>query len=128
MTDEPVFITFEDALFFHKEEIRRTGGISGIRDQTALEAALGAPKASFGGAYLMNLFEMAATYVGSFCANHPFLDGNKRAGTACALTFLYSNGYEVDDVVFQQHSPVYFSGSFLRCSLYLRFFSISDST
>ena len=51
MTDEPIFITFEDALFFHKEEIRRTGGISGIRDQTALEAALGAPKASFGGAY-----------------------------------------------------------------------------
>ena len=97
MTDEPVFVTFEDALFFHKEEIRRTGGISGIRDQTALEAALGAPKASFGGAYLMNLFEMAATYVESVCANHPFLDGNKRAGTACALTFLYLNGYEVDE-------------------------------
>ena len=97
MTEEPVFITFEDALFFHKEEIRRSGGIGGIRDQTALEASLGAPKASFGGDYLMDLFAMAATYVESVCANHPFLDGNKRAGTACALTFLYLNGYEVDE-------------------------------
>ena len=45
----------------------------------------------------MDLFEMAATYVESVCANHPFLDGNKRTGTACALTFLYLNGYEVDE-------------------------------
>jgi death-on-curing protein len=116
VTDEPVFITFEDALFFHKEEIRRTGGISGIRDQTALEVVLGAPKASFGGAYLMNLFEMAATYVGSFCANHPFLDGNKRAGTACALTFLYLNGYDVDenhdeDLPCKRHKMVYIISS-----------------
>jgi death-on-curing protein len=97
VTEEPVFIALEDALFFHQEEIKRAGGISGIRDQAALEAALGAPKASFGGAYLMDVFEMAATYVESVCANHPFLDGNKRAGTACALTFLYLNGYEVDE-------------------------------
>ena len=97
MTEEPVFIALEDALFFHEEEIKRAGGINGIRDQAALEAALGAPKASFGGAYLMDVFEMAATYVESVCANHPFLDGNKRAGAACALTFLYLNGYEVDE-------------------------------
>lgn len=45
----------------------------------------------------MNIFEMAATYVESVCSNHPFLDGNKRTGTACALTFLYLNGYEVDE-------------------------------
>ncbi|MGO9953488.1 MAG: Fic family protein [Dissulfurispiraceae bacterium] len=50
-----------------------------MRDHTALEAALGAPKVSFGGAYLMNLFEMAATYVESVCANHPFLDVNKKS-------------------------------------------------
>jgi death on curing protein len=94
---EPVFIALEDALFFHEEEIKRAGGISGIRDRAALEAALGTPKASFGGDYLMDLFEMAATYVESVCSNHPFLDGNKRPGTAFALTFLYLNGYEVDE-------------------------------
>ena len=49
MTEEPVFIALEDALFFHEEEIKRAGGISGIRDQAALESALRAPKASFGG-------------------------------------------------------------------------------
>jgi len=47
--------------------------------------------------YLMDIFEMAATCAESVCCNHPFLDGNKRAGTACALTFLYLNGYEVDE-------------------------------
>jgi len=91
-------------------------GISGIRDQTALEAALGAPKASFGGACLMNLFEMAATYVESVYANHPFLDGNNRAGTACALKFLYLNGYEVDenhdeDLPCKLHKMVYIISS-----------------
>ena len=30
-------------------------------------------------------------------ANHTFLDGNKIAGTACAWTFFYLNGYEVDE-------------------------------
>ncbi len=89
MIDEPYFISFEDALFFHKEEIKYSGGAIEIRDQKALLAAQDAPKATFGGKFLMNLFEMAATYVESICTHHPFLDGNKRTGTVCALTFLY---------------------------------------
>jgi death-on-curing family protein len=45
----------------------------------------------------MDLFEMPVTYVESVNANHTFLDGNKRAGTSCALTFFYLNGYEGDE-------------------------------
>ena len=94
---EPCFISLEDALFFHEEEINRAGGADGIRNLKALEAALEAPKACFSGKFLMNLCEMAATYVESICTHHPFLDGNKRTGTVCALTFLYLNGYEVHE-------------------------------
>ena len=95
--EEPHFISLDDALYFHEQEILCSGGAKEIRDLNALKAALGAPKATFGGEFLMDLFEMAATYVESICMNHPFLDGNKRTGAVCALTFLYLNGYELNE-------------------------------
>jgi death-on-curing protein len=98
MTDEPRFITTREAVFFHQEEILRAGGSEGIGDPEALDAALAAPKAALGHSFLMqDLFEMAASYVESICARHPFIDGNKRTGTVCALTFLLLNGYEIDE-------------------------------
>ncbi len=45
----------------------------------------------------MDIFGMAATYVNSLAFNHPFVDGNKRTALAAALTFLFLNGYEVED-------------------------------
>jgi len=98
MSGEPRFITVEEALFFHGEEIKQAGGTEGIRDPGGLAAALAAPQATFDGAYLMpSLFEMAAAYVESVCAHHPFVDGNKRTGAACALTFLLLNGYDIEE-------------------------------
>jgi death-on-curing protein len=97
MNDAPHFLDLDDALDFHAEEIKRGGGSLEIRDIKALKSALGAPQASFGGGYLMDIFEMAATYVNSIAGNHPFLDGNKRTAAAAALTFLYINGYEIDE-------------------------------
>jgi len=43
---------------------------------------MAAPQASFGGQYLMDLFEMAAAYVTAFAQHHPFMDGNKRVAAA----------------------------------------------
>ena len=37
---------------------------------------------------------MASAYLFHVVQNHPFLDGNKRVGTAAALTFLELNGVE----------------------------------
>ena len=39
---------------------------------------------------------MAAAYLFHICQNHPFLDGNKRAGANAAITFLLMNGWEPD--------------------------------
>jgi death on curing protein len=97
MRDEPYFISLEEALFFHAEELKCAGGAEGLRDPEGLKAAIAAPQAAFGDSYLMDLFQMAASYVESICARHPFVDGNKRAGAACALTFLFLNGYEIDE-------------------------------
>src|SRR5665647_3909916 len=71
--------------------------MSGVRDLNALESALGAPQASFNGQFLMDIFEMAATYLNSIALNHPFFDGNKRTALASSLTFLFMNGYEIDE-------------------------------
>lgn len=88
----PKFLTLEDILFIHEQEIATAGGSPGIRDKKGLESALGAVQASYDGDYLQDIYEMAATYLNSIVNNHPFIDGNKRTGLASALTFLLING------------------------------------
>jgi death on curing protein len=94
---EPIFLTLEDVLESHQEQIATYGGIDGIRDVGLLESALQQPQSSFGGEYLhINLFEMAAAYLFHLVKNHPFIDGNKRIGLEVALIFLEINGSSVE--------------------------------
>lgn len=94
---EPSFLTLEEILFIHQQEIHASGGDPAIRDREGVEACVDAPKASFGGEYLYDLFGMAASYIASLSIRHPFLDGNKRTALASALTFLYINGYTISE-------------------------------
>jgi death-on-curing protein len=95
MNHEPRFLSINEVIEIHDHEIAVAGGSPGIRDLKALESALGAAQASFSGQYLMDIFQMAATYVHSIAMNHPFMDGNKRTALASGLVFLYINGYAV---------------------------------
>jgi death on curing protein len=97
MSDDPRFLSVSEVIEIHDQEIETARGLSGIRDLKALESALGAPQASFSGQFLMDIYEMAATYANSIALNHPFLDGNKRTALATALTFLFMNGFEIDE-------------------------------
>ena len=97
MTNEPRFLTISEVIEIHDREIADAGGLSGVRDFNALESALAAPQASFGGQFIMDIFEMAATYINSIALNHPFLDGNKRTALATSLTFLFMNGFEINE-------------------------------
>ncbi|MEX0680740.1 MAG: type II toxin-antitoxin system death-on-curing family toxin [Balneolales bacterium] len=94
---EPFFLTLEDILFIHQQEIKTAGGEHSIRDNEGIKACVDAPKASFGGQYLNDIFGMAATYISCITMRHPFVDGNKRTALASCLTFLYLNGYVVDE-------------------------------
>jgi death-on-curing protein len=94
---EPSFLTTEDILFIHKQEIQKVGGDPGIRQEQNIQACTEAPKASFDSEYLNDLFEMAASYIICLTIRHPFVDGNKRTALASALTFLYLNGYEIEE-------------------------------
>ena len=91
------FLQVADVLLLHSDQIDRYGGGLGVRDMGLLESAVAQPQASFGGEYLhVDLFEMAAAYLFHITKNHPFLDGNKRAGAVSALVFLDTNGIEIN--------------------------------
>lgn len=95
---EPIFLTIDDVIFIHRRELEQAGGERGVRDMRLVESATMAPQATFEGQWLHHgVFEMAGAYVVGFVQNHPFVDGNKRTGAAAALTFLYLNGYEVEE-------------------------------
>lgn len=77
----------------HGEVVAAHGGVEGIRDETMLESAVAAPRASWGGDPLLtDGIEVAAAYLYYLCTNHPFVDGNKRTALAASLVFLEENG------------------------------------
>ncbi len=89
----PAFLTLDEVLALHADQVERYGGAAGVRDLGLLESALAAPRAACGGEYLHgSLPEMAAAYLFHVVRNHPFVDGNKRAGLAAAIAFLGLNG------------------------------------
>jgi death on curing protein len=93
----PEFLSLDDVLESHAEQIAAYGGSDGIRDAGLLESAVAQPQAMFGGQYLhADVFEMAAAYLFHIVKNHPFIDGNKRVGLEAALLFLEINGHSVE--------------------------------
>ena len=88
---EPVWLDLELALAVHGRLLARFGGLDGVRDPGLLESALGRPRhlLAYG---KPNLFQLAAAYAHGIVKNHPFLDGNKRAGFMAAALFQECNG------------------------------------
>lgn len=97
---ETRFLSFEEVLQIHEDQIRRYGGSLGVRDEGLLRSALAQPEAQFGGEYLHpSIAAMAAAYLFHLVQNHPFIDGNKRIGAACAAVFLELNGLQIDPLL-----------------------------
>ena len=63
MRKEPPFLTEEQILSFHHDQLERYGGQDGIRDIGLLHSAMAQPEAGFEGEYLHRFpFGMAAAY------------------------------------------------------------------
>lgn len=93
----PEFLQVSDLLRLHADQIHRYSGEPGVRDLGLLESAIAQPQASFSGQFFHDdIFEMAAAYLFHIANNHPFVDGNKRAGAVAALVFLDLNGWGVE--------------------------------
>ena len=92
--DEPEWLTVADVVDAHAKQLRIFGGAPGLQDPGALESALGHPinRWRYEGAELP---ELAAAYAFGIVRNHPFMDGNKRAGFLAMLGFLILNGVPI---------------------------------
>lgn len=81
-------------LLLHDESLAEHGGASGMRDEGLLDSALARP-------LNLALYEkpdvaaLAASYAMGLAKNHPFVDGNKRAGFLAMGLFLFLNGHRL---------------------------------
>lgn len=92
---DPVFLSLDEVLEIHEQQIERYGGSAGIRDPAGLESAVATPQATFGGEFLHpSIPAMAAAYLFHLCQNHAFIDENKRVGANAAITFLLMNDWD----------------------------------
>jgi death on curing protein len=98
LAGEPLFLSVDEVLDLHADQLRLFGGSDGVRDEGALHSAVATPAATFDGAFLHeDLFHMAAAYAFHIAENQPFIDGNKRTALNAALVFLDINGWVVSD-------------------------------
>ena len=87
----------------HLDQTREHGGLIGIRDENAREAALARPRQRWTYDPGSDLARLAAAYAFGICTAHPLRDGNKRIAFLAAVIFLGLNGFDVvapeDEVV-----------------------------
>ncbi|MYC30854.1 MAG: type II toxin-antitoxin system death-on-curing family toxin [Chloroflexi bacterium] len=86
------FLTTEEVIAIHDDQIEQFGGSYGLRDLGALESAILRPQMG----YYDGLIEEAAALMESLAMNHPFVDGNKRVAFFVTATFLRLNGRFID--------------------------------
>jgi death-on-curing protein len=101
------YLTLGEALELYQRVMEQSGGSVGIHNLSALESALAQPRMTFGGEELYStIVEKASTLGFSLIKNHPFVDGNKRAGHAAMETFLVLNGFEINASVDEQEQII----------------------
>ena len=86
------YLTVEEVIAIHDEQIAEFGGSYGLRDMGGLESAILRPQIG----YYDGIIEEAAALMESLAMNHPFVDGNKRTALDTTDSFLRLNGYFID--------------------------------
>lgn len=95
-TGEPIYLELADALQLYAAIIDGTPAqaTDQLRDQSALEGALGRPR-SYGDYEDADLALQAAVLAHGIAESQAFVDANKRLALVAMLTFLELNGYRV---------------------------------
>lgn len=86
------YLSLDDALYIHAEQLRLFGGARGVRDHGLIESTLLRPQTG----YYADLVEQAAALWESLAMNHGFVDGNRRVAFACMDIFLGLNGARLE--------------------------------
>lgn len=92
-----ILLTVEEVIELHDKLIEKTGGSSGLRDQSLLESAVYSAMSSFADneAY-PSVEEKSARLMFSLTNNHAFVDGNKRIGVFAMLMTLQLNNVKIN--------------------------------
>jgi len=88
----PKWIDPRALILLQGETLAEHGGLAGLRDEAGLEAALARPQHLHHYEPASDLSHLAASYGFGIVRNHPFNDGNKRAGFLAIGVFLACNG------------------------------------
>lgn len=80
----------------HLDQLREHGGLPGVRDENALEAALARAPQKHHYEPDSDLATLAAAYAFGLARAHPFNDGNKRTAFLGAMIVLGLNGKNLD--------------------------------
>jgi death on curing protein len=102
------YLTIAEVYNMQHRLIELFGGLHGIRDAGAIEAAVFHPQTG----YYNSVEEEAAALMESLGMNHGFIDGNKRIAFTAADVFLRRNGYYLDATADEGHS--FIEGSLAR--------------
>ena len=97
MTDaEPLWLrrAWVDALHF--QQLKRFGGLFGVRDDGAIESALARARNQWEYAEERDIAALAAACGFGLTRSHGYSDGNKRIGFMAMAVFLDLNGRELD--------------------------------
>jgi death on curing protein len=86
------YLTVAEVYRMQYRLIERFGGLHGVRDKGAVEAAVFRPQTG----YYNSIEEEAAALMESLGNNHGFLDGNKRIAFTAADVFLRRNGFYME--------------------------------
>lgn len=101
------YLTLAEVIELHSGILEQVAGSGGIRDMGALESAISQPRMTFGGEELYpTIIEKSSALGFSIVMNHPFVDGNKRAGHAAMEIFLVLNRLEIKAAVDEQEQVI----------------------
>ena len=99
------YLTLVEIVELQRRLVREFGGVEGIHNQHALEAAIAQPMQTFGGGDLYaGLVAKAAALAFFLATGHAFRDGNKRIAHAAMEITLLLNGVVLTAPVAEQES------------------------
>lgn len=94
--DEPVWLNRLMVDAMHFDQLQQHGGLPGIKDENAVEAALARPRHKWAYGTAADLLDLAAAYGFALATTHGYSDGNKRIAFVATYTFLGLNGWDLD--------------------------------
>jgi death-on-curing protein len=97
------YLTVAEVYRMQHRLIELFGGLQGVRDKGAVEAAVFRPQ----NGYYNSLEEEAAALMESLGSNHGFVDGHKRIAFTAADVFLRRNGFYIEVKGQDGHAFIY---------------------